>query len=121
MSTKSFKVEQLKWNDGKVRTVEVPYSELMGDVDYDLNKIFHYGQNDFQPKDSASVSVGDIIEWTNGDKHIVCGMGFEKLTDELYQLLTESVQESIEGGRIGVHKYSDILWKKLGKESFKYC
>jgi len=120
MSTKTFKVEQMNFNDGKIRLVDVPYIDLMGDIDYDLNKIYELGQNEFQPKDSPSVSVGDIIHWPNEDKYVVKGMGFEKLTSELYKTLKNSVKESNKG--VGLEfRYSVILWNKMGKESFKYC
>lgn len=119
--SKIFKVEQMKWNKGKVREVSVPYSNLTGDVDYDLEKVFHYGQNDFQKQGTPSVSMGDIIEWPNGDKYIVKDFGFEKLSDEQYKLFKDSLQESIDGGGIGDDDYRNILYRKLGKDSFKYC
>lgn len=76
------------WNgrDASIRTVDVPAAEVeevktwatkvaLGQeppeegVDTQtattnklLNLVYHYGQNDFQPRQAPSVSVGDIIE-----------------------------------------------------------
>jgi hypothetical protein len=59
-----------------VRPVEVPAEELTGDVDRDLDVIFRYGQNDFQPvRGCCSVSVGDVIEYEG--LHEVAAVGFK--------------------------------------------
>lgn len=65
----SLKIEGYSDNEIKFRIVSVPGNELKKVAHADtvsiediLEKIFHYGQNDFQPiKGSPSVSVGDII------------------------------------------------------------
>lgn len=44
-----------------------------------LDKVYYYGQNDFQPKPIRSVSAGDVIELPDGSLHRVRGMGFESL------------------------------------------
>ena len=43
------------------REVEIPDTEFTGEQGQDLSKVFYYGQNDFQPRDQRSVSVGDVI------------------------------------------------------------
>lgn len=45
----------------RVRMVDVPNEELSNDVHSLLETIFKYGQNDFQPKNCNSVSVGDMV------------------------------------------------------------
>lgn len=58
-----------------VRPVEVAGAEFKANIPWDriaerdtlLEKIFHNGQNDFQPRPAPSLSVGDIVvldEWT---------------------------------------------------------
>lgn len=65
---------------GKTRQVDVPTNELTGNLDHDLEKIFHYGQNDFQPKEHISVSGDDVIEY-KGEYYRVAFIGFEKIED----------------------------------------
>jgi hypothetical protein len=57
----------------EVRQVDVPDDATLEDV-------FYWGQNDFQPKPQRSVSVGDIIRWTNG-RYLVVPTGFERLAE----------------------------------------
>ena len=48
---------------GKIREVEVPFNELTGEVEEDLELVFKYGQNDFQPVEGCrSVSADDVIQ-----------------------------------------------------------
>lgn len=119
MSTKSFKVEQMMFNKGKVRMVDVPYIALLGEVDYDLNKIFQYGQNEIQPKNAPSLSVCDIIEWPNGDKYIIKGMGFEKLTEEMYQKFQEILRISLIGEPSLENRFDMVMYYVLGEELTK--
>jgi hypothetical protein len=44
-----------------LRTVDVPSNEMTAPDSGCLEKIFFYGQNDFQPKVAPSLSVGDIV------------------------------------------------------------
>lgn len=48
-----------------------------------LNLVFYWGQNDFQPMDIPSVSVGDVIIWSEKTYRVAC-VGFEKLTIQEY-------------------------------------
>lgn len=49
-----------------------------------LAKVFHFGQNDFQPLPKCcSVSVGDVI-FDGDDRYLVCARGFRKLTADEY-------------------------------------
>jgi len=69
-----------------MRIVEVPDHEvknLYEDPDEDrlhlLERVFFYGQNDFQPQPIRSVSTGDVIKLSGGSMHKVLGAGFEHL------------------------------------------
>jgi hypothetical protein len=78
--TRTFKVHMLAFANGDIREVYVPVSELSS-VEGNLEKVFHYGQNDFQPHPSLpSVSVGDVIEMDD-EKYRVEPVGFSKLED----------------------------------------
>jgi hypothetical protein len=82
-----------------IRVVDVPEGELMGDTEEEgLEVIFHLGQNEFQPLEFPSVSVGDIIE--KGDKYfMVRGFGFSEITKEEF--------DKIEGP-LGASAYDNI-------------
>lgn len=61
------KVNLVGFGDRGVRFVDIDLPDLPNqddpyDMDYVLNEVFHLGQNDFQPKDVRSVSVGDVVE-----------------------------------------------------------
>lgn len=75
------KVRMLAFGEpGEVRNVMIPNETPEAEV---LDAVFHWGQNDFQPQNHCSVSMGDVIEWQDG-LHIVCSVGFRKLTAEEY-------------------------------------
>lgn len=78
-----FEVEMLAFGKpGEVRKVNVP-DDLLKGTDEDLETIFHYGQNDFQPKPHPSVSAGDVIRF--GKRKVVIQMvGFKDLTETEY-------------------------------------
>jgi hypothetical protein len=81
-----FKVRMLAFaeaNDVPIRVVKVPDAELNGVVEHDLERIFYWGQNDFQPQNMCSVSVGDVVEFNN-ELWMVVTVGFRKLTAEEY-------------------------------------
>ncbi len=74
-----FQVELHAFLEGKVRTVVVSDEELIGVTEDEvLERVFHYGQNDFQPQRLPSVSVGDVIFYKGKRFRVVVG-GFEKL------------------------------------------
>lgn len=68
--------------EGAVRWVRVPRTEWDG-VTEDTARcelVFYYGQNDHQPKQQRSVSVGDVIELpVSGNEYRVACIGFERL------------------------------------------
>lgn len=62
-----------------IRPVDVPMDEFLGaDEAGQLELVFLYGQNDFQPKQFCSVSVGDVVR-LNGRRFKVAGLGFEEV------------------------------------------
>jgi hypothetical protein len=74
-------------NPGEIRTVEVPDHLWTEDKDKNLDLVFEYGQNDFQPQNHPSVSVGDIIE-LDTYYYIVRPFGFLGLTPDQYKEYT---------------------------------
>lgn len=74
----------------KVRTVEIPISPgnqypiaSKAELYSILEMVFKYGQNDFQPKLSPSVSVGDVAE-VYGEYYMVMGQGWKRMTKEQF-------------------------------------
>lgn len=74
---------------GEVREVEVPPAswERADSLLERLGLVFHYGQNDFQPKPHPSVSVGDVVEFPEGGLHVVQPYGFGAITPEQFEEL----------------------------------
>lgn len=69
------------FQDGAIRVVEVPDAELTGRIEDDLEKIFYYGQNDFQSvPERCSVSAGDVVRY-HGTRYLVDTCGFKKLNN----------------------------------------
>jgi hypothetical protein len=52
-----------------------------------LEAVFHYGQNDFQPQQIPSVSVGDVIQ-QNNKYFMVKSLGFEEISKEQFDNLS---------------------------------
>ena len=110
---KTIEVIQFNFNKGQTRKVEIPTeSNELNDI---LNEVFHYGQNDFQPQNSPSVSVGDVILF-NDERHVVKGFGFEKLTDELFNTMKECSDEATD--KTFSTTYKGLLYEKLGDKGF---
>ena len=78
----------------RVRQVDVPDREVdaAGTVEAVLERVFYYGQNDFQPLPLPSVSVGDVVRvpilslpphtlatQVIGKRYIVMPFGFEEI------------------------------------------
>ena len=79
-----YKVRMLAFGKpGEVREVDLPV-EPSDKVEVLLDQIFMYGQNDFQPQQHPSVSVGDVIELEiKGQREFyrVDVFGFQKMTN----------------------------------------
>lgn len=118
MSTTLIHVEQMKFNNGKIRVVEVPTHEFYqcDSIIDQLEMIFKYGQNNYQPQEKPSVSTGDVITIKGKDKYLVAPIGFEKLSDNYYNIMKNAAAEAIpERG----HKFEDKLYNMLGRETFQ--
>lgn len=75
-----FEVEMWMFQKGKIRKVTVPDEELTGTTK-DLDRIYYWGQNDFQPdRKRVSVSAGDVIRF-QGQRYLVKFLGYEKLKE----------------------------------------
>lgn len=109
-------VQQFKFNDGQYRNVEVPTSEITDNVMETLEKVYHYGQNLFQPQDKPSVSVGDVINYDR-KYYMVAGFGFKQIKSEMYEVLKRACSASCQKGT----RYDVELWNMIGGESLKYC
>jgi len=76
-----FEVELTMFQKGAIRKVDVPDKELNGELEHDLEKIFYFGQNDFQPiADRVSVSAGDIVRY-KGARYMFDILGTRKLNN----------------------------------------
>lgn len=65
--------------NNKIRNIEIPDDEVSEDEMELLERVFYYGQNDFQPvKNTYSLSVGDIVV-LNNRLWLVKGIGWELL------------------------------------------
>ena len=78
-----YTVHMLAFHEPPVeRTVDVPDNEIVQDTDHILERIFYYGQNDFQPvADTCSVSVGDVVV-LDDTLQMVAPCGFKEITEE---------------------------------------
>ena len=87
-----FKVHMLAFMDGEIRNVNVPDEEIFGmlvsyfldfgSINQLLERIFYWGQNDFQPVcNRCSVSMGDVAE-INGMFFVYQSMGWKQLSAE---------------------------------------
>jgi hypothetical protein len=65
------------------RTVDIPNNELAQcmNVQQILDRVWYYGQNDFQRKPVRSLMVGDIVILKNETCWQVSNMGFDNITD----------------------------------------
>lgn len=78
-----FDVQLLAWTDGEIRKVNVPQNDVDNAPDdlAILERIFYYGQNDFQPQQLPSVSVGDVA--TVNNKNYLCRpLGWREIPDD---------------------------------------
>lgn len=88
-------VRQYAFGEGEIRLVDVPkarWDEAKGLTER-LGLVFHYGQNDFQPRnDRYSVSVADVIDLGNDELYVVKGMGFKAITAQDLEELKKTPQ-----------------------------
>jgi hypothetical protein len=74
-------VEMRAFMDGAIRVVNIPDEELGPDPTEMavLELVFKYGQNDFQPQQMTSVSVGDVVRY-DGRRFEVYSTGFKEVS-----------------------------------------
>jgi len=114
-----FNVHMLAFMNGEIREVEVPAEECGGDVYEVLERIFYWGQNDFQPvKDRASVSVGDVAECF-GRYFLVLGAGWKEITEEKFKELKEIAADPVKRKEHTMDAYADVNETKNNKEKTK--
>jgi len=112
-------VEQFKFNKGEIREVEIPNGEIDGNLNHDLDLVFHYGQNDIlRVPGKPSVSVGDVIDWY-GRKYAVIGIGFEDISGEKYDAIKQA-SDSTPKDEMFMRNFRNALFVAMGNESFKY-
>lgn len=75
-----YEVELRAYGGGAIREVSVPESEMWHSDEQLLDLIFKYGQNDFQPRQLPSVSVGDVIRLLD-KKFLVKSIGFQEIRE----------------------------------------
>lgn len=80
MRSQTFAVELNMFKQGMIRAVRVPEGELSLNTQDNLEKIFKYGQNDFQPMKLPSVSMGDVIRY-NGKRYLILAIGYRELKE----------------------------------------
>jgi len=77
-------------NLGEIRQVDIPvasYKKCAGNIEEELELVFKYGQNDFQPLPIRSVSVDDVVRinvGSNTQLWKVSGCGFEQLLSHTF-------------------------------------
>jgi len=80
-----FNIFMLGFMNGEIRTVNVPDEECKGDTSETLERIFYWGQNDFQSiADRCSVSVGDIVDYF-GKYYLIKITGWKEISFEELQ------------------------------------
>jgi hypothetical protein len=76
---------------GTVREVEIDDSFKGGNTQELLTEVFKMGQNEKQPQQVCSVSVGDVIEYDFSREYkyfLVTPYGFEPVTQERFDSMT---------------------------------
>lgn len=75
----------------QVETTERTHAEWNGRDDLALEGIFYWGQNDHQPQEMPSVSVGDVAR-LGDDRWLCCSVGWKKLEQYDYIAYTRMSQ-----------------------------
>lgn len=119
---KIYRVFMLAFRQGEIRTVRVPETEVFGKkTERILDRVFYWGQNDFQPQMMPSVSVGDVIEirteigpgsWFN-EYWMVEDFGFRKMARHEFHIYSEMTRE--ERWAVQYHK---VVWSD---QTGRYC
>lgn len=102
---------------GIIREVTIPDENKGNDVMVTLEKVFHWGQNDFQPIDgSPSVSVGDIV--IHGSKYfMVAPVGFRELDSSVVMSLLGARQIALVKEELGYADNYTVEFDRLVKDA----
>jgi hypothetical protein len=95
------KVHLFAFGNGVIREVEIPDREFAAPLavflgkktlpEYILERVFYWGQNDFQPQQFPSVSAGDVIEYE--DKlYLISPRGFKLLNRLEFQKRVDTLK-----------------------------
>jgi hypothetical protein len=105
-----FEVELNMFLPGTIRVVTVPRSAIREHIKNKqtfeiLEKVFYYGQNDFQPQELPSVSAGDVIRFKD-ERFMVLSLGFRKLKENEYINTRPKLEDvfQIQGGHNHIKK-----------------
>ena len=93
-NTTTFKAHMLAFEDEmpdgsvKIREVQVPTTHLRDIWQHDLEQVWQWGQNDFQPQQCCSLSVGDVVEYD--DKlYVAASFGWREISQDDYATLVK--------------------------------
>lgn len=97
-------VHMLAFGNGVIREVNVPDHEfVIPAIDvifmnitrfqHILERVFYWGQNDFQPQQCPSVSIGDVIEYED-TFYLVESMGFKSICRKEFLELKQDIRRS---------------------------
>ena len=113
-----FNVYMLAFMNGEIREVEVPDKECQGSAQSVLERIFYWGQNDFQPVEGrASVSVGDVVDYF-GKYFVVAGTGWKEITPQKLSELQAIASDPVKRREHSMDYYFDNETKN-NKETTK--
>lgn len=92
-----FEVELNFFMPGTIRVVTVPREQIrealkQNRISEVLDQIWKYGQNDFQPQELPSVSMGDVIRFKD-ERFMVMSLGFKKLKPGEFYLTQPKLED----------------------------
>ena len=69
-----------------IREITIPDEEITPKTTIEELRVkaFHYGQNDFQPKDQPSMSAWDVLE-LKGKYYICRGIGWKEISESEFK------------------------------------
>lgn len=92
-----------------IRNVNIPdyeFTEADGIPEQILELVFEYGQNEFQPQEIASVSVGDVAN-LDGVYYMCAPMGWDKISKDEFDKLVPPTAS---------YPYQKKIKKSIGSE-----